>query len=49
MKIRGIECILNGEDWPHDTKMCQKGKCIVCSDGRWEEYENPFIYPDEAA
>jgi hypothetical protein len=39
----GRECDLNGESWPHDSKQCEEGMCIACSDGKWIEQDDVFV------
>jgi hypothetical protein len=45
--MRDKECILESESWPEGTKVCNSCECIVCADGEWEEYENPYVCPEK--
>ena len=27
--------------FPHDTEVCDNGKCMICKDGVFEDYQDP--------
>jgi hypothetical protein len=31
------ECTHRGEDYAHDSEVCESGRCMRCNDGEWEE------------
>jgi hypothetical protein len=34
-------CSYAGMVFPHDMEVCDKGKCMICKDGAFENYPEP--------
>ena len=39
-KLRNEECLLEQREFPHESEICDSGRCVKCNDGMWEDIDD---------
>ena len=45
--IKKNTCSFKGETYNHDAEVCGEEKCMICNDGKWEEFSD--LFPPKAS
>ena len=45
--IKKNTCSFKGETYNHDAEVCGEQKCMICNDGKWEEFSD--LFPPKAS
>jgi hypothetical protein len=45
--IKKNTCSFKGETYNHDAEVCGEEKCMICKDGKWEEFTG--LFPPKAS